>query len=147
VVEGIRDLTVELTGLDDLTRPPIERLAILIRSMFKVQKDHQDFFKALILDSRFVSYEPGDRRGEELRKVYLEWVDYFACVIRSAAEQGQIRPMDPQLTALTLSEMMTAPLRRRLLSLTDTPPETDVEAVLDLFLYGVRGQHPERNGK
>ena len=147
VVEGIRDLTVELTRLDDLTRPPIERLANLIRSMFKVQKDHQDFFKALILDSRFVSYEPGDRRGEELRQVYLEWVDYFACVLRSAAEQGQIRAMDPQLTALALSEMMTAPLRRRLLSLTDTPPETDVEAVLDLFLYGVRGMHPERTSK
>ena len=78
VVEGIRDLTVDLKRLDDLTRSPIERLAILIRSMFSVQKDHQDFFKALILDSRFVSYEPGDRRGEELRSVYLEWVDYFA---------------------------------------------------------------------
>jgi hypothetical protein len=48
---------------------------------------------------------------------------------------------------LMLSEMMTAPLRRRLLSLTDTPPETDVEAVLDLFLYGVRGMHPERTCK
>ncbi len=147
VVEGIRDLTVDLKRLDDLTRSPIERLAILIRSMFSVQKDHQDFFKALILDSRFVSYEPGDRRGEELRSVYLEWVDYFASVLKAAAEQGQIRAMDPQLTALTLSEMMTAPLRRRLLSLTDTPPETDVEAILDLFLYGVRGTHPERNCK
>jgi TetR/AcrR family transcriptional regulator, acrAB operon repressor len=147
VVEGIRDLTAELARLDDVTRPPIERLAMLIRNMFKVQKTHQDFFKALILDSRFVSYEPGDRRGEELRKVYLEWMDYFVCVVRAAAEQGQIRAVDPQLIALTLSEMMTAPLRRRLLSLTDTPPETDVEAVLDLFLYGVRGMHPERNGK
>ena len=147
VVEGIRDLTAEIAKVDDHARPAIERLSTLIRSMFKVQKDHQDFFKALILDSRFVSYEPGDRRGEELRQVYLEWVNYFACVIRAATEQGAIRPMDPQLAALSLSEMMTAPLRRRLLSLTDTPPETDVEAVLDLFLYGVRGLHPERNGK
>ena len=147
VVEGIRDLALELAGGDDATRPPMERLASLIRSMFKIQKSHEDFFKALILDSRFVSYEPGDRRGEELRKVYLEWVDYFACVLRSAADQGAIRARDPQLAALTLAEMMTAPLRRRLLSLTDTPPEADAEAVLDLFLYGVRGVHPERNGK
>ena len=147
VVEGIRDLTLELARGDDATRPPMERLASLIRSMFKIQKSHEDFFKALILDSRFVSYEPGDRRGEELRKVYLEWVDYFACVLRSAADQGAIRATDPQLAALTLAEMMTAPLRRRLLSLTDTPPEADAEAVLDLFLYGVRGVHPERNGK
>lgn len=147
VVEGIRDLSVELARSDDAARPPIERLTTLIRSMVKVQKSHEDFFKALILDSRFVSYEPGDRRGEELRKVYLELVDYLACVLRSATEQGAIRAMDPQLAALMLTEMLTAPLRRRLLSLTDTPPETDVEAVLDLFLYGVRGTHPERNGK
>jgi len=147
VVEGIRDMTLELTRGDDATRPPIERLASLIRSMFKIMKSHEDFFKALILDSRFVSYEPGDHRGDELRKVYLEWVDYIAGVLRSAADQGAIRATDPQLAALTLAEMMTAPLRRRLLSLTDTPPEADAEAVLDLFLYGVRGLHPERNGK
>src|SRR5208283_6022846 len=97
VVEGIRDLTRELTGTDDPTRPPIERLASLIRSMFKTQRSHEDFFKALILDSRFVSYEPGDRRGEELRRVYLEWVDYFAGVLKAAADLGQIRAMDPQL--------------------------------------------------
>jgi hypothetical protein len=55
--------------------------------------------------------------------------------------------MDPQLAALTLADMTMAPLRRRLLSLTDTPPEADAEAVLDLFLYGVRGARPERSGK
>jgi TetR/AcrR family fatty acid metabolism transcriptional regulator len=149
VVEGLRDLTRELTNTDDPTRPPIERLASLIRNMFKTQRSHEDFFKALILDSRFVSYEPGDRRGEELRRVYLEWVDFFACILRSAAESGAIRAPDPQLAALMLAEMMTAPLRRRLLALNDTPPDidTDAEAVLNLFLYGVRGVHPEGNGK
>lgn len=147
VVEGIRDLTAELARGDNTSLPPIERLASLIRSMFKIQKSHEDFFKALILDSRFVSYEPGDRRGEELRKVYLEWVDYFATVLRSAAEQGAIRSMDPQLTALMLAEMMTAPLRRRLLLISDTPAENDAEDVIDMFLHGVRGVHPERSGK
>ena len=117
--------------------------------MFKTQRSHEDFFKALILDSRFVSYEPGDRRGEELRRVYLEWVDFFACILRSAADDGAIRAPDPQLAALMLAEMMTAPLRRRLLALNDTPPDidTDAEAVLNLFLYGVRGVHPQGNGK
>ena len=42
---------------------------------------------------------------------------------------------------------MTAPLRRRLLALSDTPTEDDAETVLNMFLYGVRGIHPERNGK
>ena len=147
VVEGIRDLVQELAGCDDTSRPPLERLAGLIRSMFKTQRTHEDFFKALILDSRFVSYEPGDRRGEELRSIYLQWVDYFAGVLRCAAEAGAIRAPDPQLAALMLAEMMTAPLRRRLLMLTDAPVEDDAEAVIDMFLHGVRGQHPERGSK
>lgn len=147
VVEGIRDFVGELARSDDPGRPPIERLAALIRSMSKGTKSHEDFFKALILDARFVSYDAGDQRGEELRKVYLELVDYLGGVLQSAAEQGAIRAMDPQLAALMLTEMMTAPLRRRILSKTDTPLEADAEAVLDLFLYGVRGVHPERDGK
>ncbi|HVN28543.1 MAG TPA: TetR/AcrR family transcriptional regulator [Candidatus Binataceae bacterium] len=147
VVEGIRDMTHELARCDDQSRPPIERLARLIRSMFKTQRTHEDFFKALILDSRFVSYQPEDRRGEELHKVYLEWVDYFAGVLRCAAEAGAIRAPDPQLAALMLAEMMTAPLRRRLLCLTDTAVDDDAEAVIDMFLYGVRGLQPKRNGK
>src|SRR5579862_2835514 len=147
VVEGIREMTRELADKDDPRRPPIERLASLIRSMFKTQKSHEDFFKALILDSRFISYEPGDKRGEELRQVYLEWVDYFANVLRCAAEQGAIRAPDPQLTALMLAEMMTAPLRRRLLLLTDTPADDDAETVINLFLHGVRGIKPEANGR
>ncbi len=147
VVEGIRDLNRELVAGDDPTAPGIKRVARLIREMFRIQRSHEDFFKALILDSRFVSFEPGDRREEELRKVYLDMIDYVAKVLGCAMKQGAIREIDPQLAALTLSEMMTAPLRRRLLGLTTALAETDAEAVLELFLYGVRGVRPEVSGK
>src|SRR5262249_7657580 len=105
-------------------------------------------FKALILDARFVSFDASDRRGEELRQLYLELIDYLAGVIRAAAGQGCIRSDDPQTTALMLIEMLTALTRRRLLSLSDSTPESDAEIVLDLFMYGVRGMHPaEANGR
>lgn len=147
VVEGIRDLNKELAAGDDSAAPGIQRVANLIRAMFRIQRSHEDFFKALILDSRFVSFEAGDRREEELRKVYLGMIDYVAKVLGCAMQQGAIREIDPQLAALTLSEMMTAPLRRRLLGLTNALAETDAEAVLELFLYGVRGVRPEVSGK
>ena len=67
--------------------------------------------------------------------------------MRCAADKGAIRAIDPQLAAFMLSEMMNGCLRRRLVGLADTPPEADAEAVIDLFLHGVRGLHPERNGK
>lgn len=147
VVEGVRELTADLRRNDDIGAPPLERLASLIRSMFRIQNSNQDFLKALILDSRFVSYGPGDRREEELRQVYFALLEYIASVLRSAIEQGGIRKVDPQLSALMLSEMTTGSLRRRLLGLATTPPEADAEAVLELFLYGVRGICPERNGR
>jgi TetR/AcrR family fatty acid metabolism transcriptional regulator len=148
VVEGLRVLTAELQRSDKASAPPIERISGLVRDMFRLQNSHQDFLKALILDSRFVCYEPGDRREQELRLVYLGFLEHLAGVLRSAAAAGAIRNIDPQLAAFMLSEMMNGCLRRRLVGLADdTPPEADAQAVLDLFLHGVRGIHPERNGK
>lgn len=148
VVEGLRELTSELQRSDKAGAPPIERISGLIRDMFRLQNSHQDFLKALILDSRFVSYEPGDRREQELRQVYLGFLEHLAGVLRCAASAGAIRAIDPQLAAFMLSEMMNGCLRRRLVGLAeDTPPEADAQAVIDLFLYGVRGIHPERNGQ
>jgi AcrR family transcriptional regulator len=147
VVEGLRELTADLQRNDNIGAPPIERLGGLIRDMFRIQNSNQDFLKALILDPRFVSYGPGDRLAEELRQVYFALLDYIASVLKSATEQGGIRMVDSHLAAFMLSEMMTGSLRRRLLGLTTTPPEADAEAVLELFLYGVRGICPGSNGR
>ena len=148
VVEGLRVLTGELKRHDKVAAPPMERLGNLVREMFKLQNSHQDFLKAMILDSRFVSYEAGDRREQELREVYFGLLDHVVCVLRSVMEQGAIRSIDPQLAAFMLSEMMNGCLRRRLVGYATTPPEADAEAVLELFLYGVRGMHPaESNGR
>jgi hypothetical protein len=148
VVEGLRVLRAELERSDKVDAPPIERICGLIRDMFRLQNSHQDFLKALILDSRFVSYEQGDRREQELRQVYLGFLEHLAGVLRSAAAAGAIRGIDPQLAAFMLSEMMNGCLRRRLVGLAeDTPPEADAQSVIDLFLYGVRRINPERNGQ
>jgi TetR/AcrR family fatty acid metabolism transcriptional regulator len=147
VVEGLRVLTSELQRSDKVSAAPIERISGLIRDMFRLQNSHQDFLKALILDSRFVSYEPGDRRERELREVYLGFLEHLTGVLRCAADKGAIRAIDPQLAAFMLSEMMNGCLRRRLVGLAETPAEADAEEVIDLFLHGVRGLHPERNGK
>ena len=146
VVEGLRSFIAELQGCDDSNRSPIERIGALIREMFRLQNSNQDFLKALILDSRFVTYAPGDKREQELREVYAAFIEHIAAVLRSAIEVGAIRSVDPQLAAFMLSEMMNGTLRRRLVGFASTPPEADAEAVLDLFLYGVRGMVPQ-NGK
>ena len=147
VVEGVRELTCELQRNDRLDAPPIDRLGNLVREMFRIENSNEDFLKALILGSRFVTFAPGDQREEELRRVYFAMLDYLASDLRCAVEHGAIRNIDPQLASFMLSEMMTGSIRRRLVGLATTPPETDAEAVLELFLYGVRGVTPEAKGR
>ncbi len=147
VVQGIRELMCELQRNDRVDAPPIPRLGNLIREMFKIQNSNEDFLKALILEPRFVTFAPGDQREEELRRAYFALLDYIAGVLRYAMERGAIRRIDLQVASFMLTEMMTGSLRRRLVGLATTPPEADAEAVLDLFLYGVRGVAPEGGAK
>lgn len=147
VVQGIRELTCELQRNDRVDAPPIDRLGDLVREMFKIQNSNQDFLKALVLDPRFVTFAPGDKREEELHQAYFALLDYIAGVLRYAMERGAIRNIDIQVASFMLSEMMTGTLRRRLVGLASTPPEADAEAVLDLFLYGVHGVAPESGAK
>jgi AcrR family transcriptional regulator len=147
VVEGLRALTKELRTSDNVAAPPMDRLLKLVKEMFRIQRAHEDFVKALILDSRFVSYEPGDRREEELRKVFLDMLNHIVTIIEAAIKQGVVRAIDPHLAAFMLSEMTSAALKRRLLGMNGEPAAAEEQTVLELFLYGVRGVIPERSDR
>ena len=114
--------------------PPLERLRAMVGTLFRIQASNEDFLKAFFLESKFVTFEQGDHRGEQLRRVYTDHLDFVASVLKSAIDAGVFRPVDPQFAAFVLSEMLTGCLRRRLLSMSTTPLENDAEAVLDLFL-------------
>jgi TetR/AcrR family transcriptional regulator, fatty acid metabolism regulator protein len=138
VLEGLRGLAAESYQGDRPESAPLERITNFVRDQFRIQSSHQDFLKAFILESSFVTFEPGDERGEELRHLYAEYLDFIASMLRAAIDAGALRPVDPQLTAFILTEMITGCLRRRLMNLGSTPPESDADAVLELFLNGVR---------
>ena len=136
ILVGIRTMLIETQRKDRPELPPLERLHALVRGQFDIQSTNQDFLKAFFLESSFVTFEPGDERGEELRRVYVDYLDFVASVLRSAIVAGALRSVDPQFAAFTLIEMLTGTLRRRLLGLVSTPLEDDADRVLDLFLKG-----------
>ncbi len=138
VLEGLRAILAESYSIDRPDCPPLERIRNFVRAQFKIQGSNQDFLKAFILESSFVTFEPGDRRGEELRSIYFEYLDFVASLLRNAIDRGAIRPVAPQLAAFMLCEMMTGCLRMRLLRLAFTPVKDDADAVLELFLKGVQ---------
>src|SRR5947208_178429 len=67
VFEGLRAMIDETRRADRPELPPLERLRTLIINQFRIQSSNEDFLKAFFLESKFVTFEPGDARGEELR--------------------------------------------------------------------------------
>ncbi|HVA77926.1 MAG TPA: TetR family transcriptional regulator [Candidatus Binataceae bacterium] len=137
IFEGLRAMVRETAESDDRTMAPLARISALVRNQFRIQSSNQDFLKAFFLESSFVNFEPGDSRGEELRRVYIDHLEFLASVLSSAIRAGVLRPIDPQFAAFMLSDMITASIRRRLLGLASTPIESDADAVLEMFLKGV----------
>jgi AcrR family transcriptional regulator len=137
VFEGLRAMIDETRAADRPDLAPLERLRAFVKTQFRIQSSNQDFLKAFFLESKFVTFEPGDERGEALRTLYTEHLGFLALILKSGTEAGVFRGVDPNFAAFALSEMMTGCLRRRLLGLVETPVEGDAEVVLDLFLKGI----------
>ena len=137
VFEGLRAMIDETLRADKPELAPLERLRAFVKTQFRIQSSNQDFLKAFFLESKFVTFEPGDERGEALRSLYTEHLNFIASILESAVEAKVFRPLDPQFAAYALTEMMTGCLRRRLLGLVGTPVEEDTELVLELFLKGI----------
>jgi len=136
VFEGLRSMIDETRRSDRTELPPLERLRAFVKGQFEIQSSNQDFLKAFFLESKFVTFEPGDERGEALRSLYTEHLDFVATILESAVQGHLFRTIDPQFCAYMLTEMMTGCLRRRLLGLVETPIGEDADLVLDLFLKG-----------
>jgi len=138
VTEGFRANIAELSANGAATENPVERIKSIVRQQFRQLDSNKDFLKAVILDSSFVNFNAGDPLSVELRELFITYLDFLASVLKEAIERGAIRPIDPQLGAFMLNEMIIGTLRRRLLQLTDSPLEADEEAVLELFLKGLQ---------
>jgi AcrR family transcriptional regulator len=137
ILEGLRAMVMEIEAGDLPDLPPLERIKALVHSQFRIQASNQDFLKAFFLESSFVNFEPGDERGEELRAVYIDLLNFVAAILKAAMDSGALRRIDPLFAAFMLTEIMTGCLRRRLIGLTSTPVEEDAGEVLELFLRGV----------
>ena len=136
VFEGLRAMIDETRAADRPELPPLERLRAFVKTQFRIQSSNLDFLKAFFLESKFVTFEPGDERGEALRSIYTEHLGYLASILKSGIEAKVLRFFDADFAAFALSEMMTGCLRRRLLGLVESPVEQDADIVLDLFLKG-----------
>lgn len=137
VLEGLREMVAETIRSDDPSMLPLERIRNLILAQYRIQASNQDFLKTLIIGNS-LDIELESEAGRDFMRVYAGHLDFVASVLRDAIDRGAIRPIDSQFAAFMLGEMLTGSLRRRLLKLASTPLESEAEAVVELFLQGVR---------
>ncbi|HEY6394209.1 MAG TPA: TetR/AcrR family transcriptional regulator [Candidatus Binataceae bacterium] len=136
--DGLQKMIAETRENDDPSDPPLERIKALVRTGYRIQSTHQDFIKAFLLEPSFVSFEPGNERGAELRRIYAGHLEFIASMLQAAIDAGAIRKIDPQFGAFMLTALLTGSLQRRLMNFVTTPLEEDADAVLELFLRGVQ---------
>jgi TetR/AcrR family fatty acid metabolism transcriptional regulator len=137
VLEGLREMVAETVRSDDPKLPPLERIRNLILAQYRIQASNQDFLKTLIIGNS-LDIEVESQAGRDFMRVYEGHLEFVASVLQDAISRGAIRSIDSKFAAFMLGEMITGSLRRRLLKLASTPLESDAEAVVELFLQGVR---------
>ena len=137
VLEGLREMVAETVRSDDPSMPPLDRIRNLILAQYRIQASNQDFLKTLIIGNS-LDIEVESQAGRDFMRVYAGYLDFVASVLQDAIDRGAIRPIDSQFAGFMLGELITGSLRRRLLKLASTPLEADADAVVELFLQGVR---------
>ncbi len=137
VLEGLRGMVDETIRSDDPKLPPLDRIRNLIRAQYRIQASNQDFLKTLIIGNS-LDIEVESQAGRDFTHVYEGYLDFVASVLEDAMNRGAVRSIDSKFAAFMLGEMITGSLRRRLLKLASTPLESEAEAVVELFLQGVR---------
>ncbi len=137
VLEGLREMVAETVRSDDPTLQPLERIRNLVLAQYRIQASNQDFLKTLIIGNS-LDIELESQAGRDFMRVYAGHLDFVASVLQDAIDRGAIRAIDSKFAAFMLGEMITGSLRRRLLKLASTPLESEGEAVVELFLQGVR---------
>jgi TetR/AcrR family transcriptional regulator, fatty acid metabolism regulator protein len=137
VLDGLREMAAATVRSDDPSMPPLERIRNLILAQFRIQASNQDFLKTLIIGNS-LDIELESPAGRDFMRVYADHLDFVASLLEDAIARRAIRPMDSQFAAFMLGEIITGSLRRRLLKLASTPLEADADAVVELFLQGVR---------
>ncbi|HYZ83191.1 MAG TPA: TetR/AcrR family transcriptional regulator [Bryobacteraceae bacterium] len=126
-------------ALNDLTRERMdaagswrERLNAYVQTKMEHLETHQEFIRIYLGETRSMMLR-GARVSPELYQVLREGVSHLVQMFASAVARGEIRPVDPELAALTVADLTRGLIERRLLCLCRYNDASDVDFVLDLL--------------
>jgi AcrR family transcriptional regulator len=129
--------------LESLTRERMEaaetwqdKLRAYVFTRMEYLEAHEDFLRIYLAEIRSMMVR-GMRMQCELFHVIRESENYLAQVFAAAVARKEIRPVDPDLAALTLCDLTRGLMERRLLGWGRTTARSEVEFTLDLMCRSV----------
>jgi len=143
VVEELVRTAMEETAREALSsRPPLEKLASMVRSKITFYEQEREFFNIYLNEKNGLEVAPKDPHKRALREMYLQGIEALAKALQEGMDSGVLRPMDSQRLAFFLQEMMSTVLVHRIQGKAKSSVQEDIEQLLDLFLHGAEQSQP-----
>jgi TetR/AcrR family transcriptional regulator, fatty acid metabolism regulator protein len=139
--EKIRELSELIRKQTDGVKDPVEALHRLVEARMDFFERNRAFFRIYAREG-MNRYESRHDRWTEIVRLYEEYLDFLAGIIRSGQRRGLFRKGDVHQFAVALSGMMIQLTRDQLQSQVERPLTDLAPFVLELFLQGatVRGR-------
>ena len=113
-----------------------EKIRAFINTRVKYLEENRDFFK--IYYSEFANFfVPLAPAPKGFRELYLRQARKLEEVLATAVQDGAIRKVCPQSTALRIYDMTLGLIAQRLLGWSKADVEQDVESLFDLLWRGI----------
>lgn len=140
--------------LDAVTRTRIEearswqeKLAAYLQVRLDYLEAHPDFLRIFLAEFRSMMVR-GVPLQSELHQLMRDGEGQLAQIFAAAIARGEIRPVDPELAALTVSDLTRGLIERRLLGWSRPSGPCEVQFALDLLFHSlaVGGNGKYRSG-
>jgi AcrR family transcriptional regulator len=139
--EKIRELSELIRKQTDGVKDPVEALHRLVEARMDFFERNRAFFRIYAREG-MNRYESRHDRWTEIVRLYEEYLDLLAGIIRAAQRRGMFRKGDAHQFSVALSGMMIQLTRDQLQSKVERPLMDLAPFVLELFLDGatIRGR-------
>jgi len=132
---GIGSLVHELKKRADSAGSCLETLRLLTRTKIVFFEENRDFFRIYYSE---LGKLPAHPAGLTLvRDLYTEQAEVFQRVLRQGIKRREVRPLDIEKTAFAIADLTRGIAMQRLLGMSSTRLEDDVEFIVNVIWKGI----------
>src|SRR6187455_462556 len=132
---GIESLVNELKTRPDSAGSCLETLRLLTRTKIGFFEENRDFFRIYYSE---LGKLPAHPAGLTLvRDLYTEQAEVFQRVLRQGIKRREVRPLDIEKTAFAIADLTRGIAMQRLLGMSSTRLEDDVEFIVNVIWKGI----------